>query len=164
MEHDNPEFEEACGIYVGPATHDEVVAALRDVPATSELVVRIDNRESSRPEQGIRYRHGWPEHFHDKYPDGGARDLFVVYQHEQALGYGVMYQDAPFVIWLSSDYPNLDADRYTGGVRLRSPFGTVIDVAVWHGIEHVTETGDAAPGFGPFELSDWRSTSQDQEG
>ena len=30
MEHDNPEFEEAFGIYVGPATHDEVVAALRD--------------------------------------------------------------------------------------------------------------------------------------
>ncbi len=29
--------------------------ALRDVPATSELVVRIDNRESRRPEQGIRY-------------------------------------------------------------------------------------------------------------
>jgi hypothetical protein len=28
---------------------------------------------------------------------------------------------------LSSDYPNLDADRYTGGVRLRSPSGTVID-------------------------------------
>jgi hypothetical protein len=51
---------------VGPATHDEVVAALRDVPATSELVVRIDNRESRRPEQGIRYRHGWPEHIHEK--------------------------------------------------------------------------------------------------
>jgi len=151
MEHDNPEFEEAFGIYVGPATHDEVVAALRDV---SELMVRIDNRESPRPEEGIRYRHGWPEHFHDKYEDDGVRDLFVVHQHEQALGYGVMYQDAPFVIWLSSDYPNLDADRYTGGVRLRSPFGTVIDVAVWHGVEHVTETGDAAPGFGLFELSD----------
>jgi hypothetical protein len=44
---------------------------------------------------------------------------------EQALGYGVMYQDAPFFIWLNGDYPNLDADRYTGGVRLRSPFGTV---------------------------------------
>jgi hypothetical protein len=66
MEHDNPEFEEAFGIYVGPATHDEVVATLRDVPATSELVVRIDNRESRRPEQGIRYRHGWPEHIHEK--------------------------------------------------------------------------------------------------
>jgi hypothetical protein len=36
MEHDNPEFEEAFGIYVGPVTHDEVVAALRNVPATSE--------------------------------------------------------------------------------------------------------------------------------
>jgi hypothetical protein len=42
-----------------------------------------------------------------------------------------MYQDAPSVIWLSSAYPNLDADRYTGGVRLRSPLGTVIDIAVW---------------------------------
>ena len=68
MEHDNPEFEEAFGIYVGPATHDEVVAALRDV---SELMVRIDNRESPRPEEGIRYRHGWPEHFHDKYEETG---------------------------------------------------------------------------------------------
>lgn len=46
MEHDNPEFEEAFGIYVSAATHDEVVAALRDVQSTSELVVRIDNRES----------------------------------------------------------------------------------------------------------------------
>jgi hypothetical protein len=46
MEHDNPEFEEAFGIYVGPATYDEVVAALRDLPAMSELVVRTDNRES----------------------------------------------------------------------------------------------------------------------
>jgi hypothetical protein len=162
MEHDNPKFEEAFGIYVGPATYDEVVAALRDLPAMSELVVRIDNRESPRSKEGIRYRHGWPEHFHEEDEDGGVRDLFVVYQHEQALGYGVMYQDAPFVIWLSSVLPNLDADRYTGGVRLRSPFGTVIDVAVWHGIEHVTETGDAAPGIGPFKLSDWRSTSQDE--
>jgi hypothetical protein len=152
MEHDNPEFEEAFGIYVGPATHDEVVAALLDVPPTSELVVRIDNREGPRPEEGIRYRHGRPEHFHEAYEDNGARELFVVGQHEQALGYGVMYQDAPFVIWLSTEYPNLDADRYTGGVRLRSPFGTLIDVAVWHGIMHETETGDAAPGFGPFEL------------
>jgi hypothetical protein len=68
-QHDNPEFEEAFGIYVGPATHDEVVAALRDL---SELMVRIDNRESPRPEEGIRYRHGWPEHFHDKYEDDGG--------------------------------------------------------------------------------------------
>jgi hypothetical protein len=29
----------------------------------------------------------------------------------------------------------------------------VIDVAVWHSVAHVTETGDAAPGFGPFDLS-----------
>ena len=32
-------------------------------------------------------------------------------------------------------------------------FGTVIDVALWHSVEHVTETGDAAPGFGPLDLS-----------
>jgi hypothetical protein len=72
-----------------------------------------------------------------------------------------MYQDAPFVIWLSSDYPNLDANRYTGGVLLRSPFGTVIDVALWHGIEHVTETGDAAPGFGPLRPELGRRSTSD---
>jgi hypothetical protein len=145
----NPEFEEAFGVYVGPADYDEIVAALRDVPPPSELVVRIDNREGPRRDEGVRYRHGWPEHVHVEDEDG-VRDLFIIYQHEQALGYGVMYQDAPFVIWLSRDLPALDADRYTGGIRLRSSFGTVLDFAVWHGIEHVTETGDVAPGFGPF--------------
>ena len=55
-----------------------------------------------------------------------------------------MYQDAPFVIWLSSDYPNLDADRYTGGVWLRSPFGTVIDVLVF--LRQVVVTARRAAG------------------
>jgi hypothetical protein len=112
MEHDNPEFEEAFGIYVAPATHDEVVAALRDA---IELVVRIDNRESTRPGEGIRYRHGWAEHFHEEYEDHRVRDLFVVHQHQQALEYGVMYQDAPFVIWLTSAYRNLDAAATPAG-------------------------------------------------
>jgi hypothetical protein len=136
MEHDNPEFEEAFGIYVGPATYDEVVAALRDLPAMSELVVRIDNRESPRSKEGIRYRHGWPEHFHEEYEDGGVRDLFVVYQHEQALGYGVMYQDAPFVIlveqclseprrrplhgWGAAAFPIRDGNRCRSLARLRA--------------------------------------------
>ena len=71
MEHDNPEFEKAFGIYVGPATYDEVVAALL---GGSELVVRIDNRESPRSEEGIRYRHGWLEHLHEVYEDDGVRD------------------------------------------------------------------------------------------
>src|ERR687897_3078127 len=94
-EHDNPQFEEAFGIYVGPADYADVIAALRDVPATSQRVVRIDNRQGLPPEQGLRYRHGWPHHVHAEDQDG-VRDLFVVYEHEQALGYGVMYQDAPF--------------------------------------------------------------------
>jgi hypothetical protein len=148
--HDNPEFEEAFGIYVGSADYDEVVAALRDTPATSELIVRIDNRKSPRKEEGISYRHGFVDHSHVDDEDG-TRDVFIIYQHEQALGFGVMYQE-PFVLWLTPD--RLDADRYTGGIRLRSPFGTVIDIAVWHGLMHVTETGDAAPGLGPFRTEE----------
>src|SRR5215207_11407138 len=58
----------------------------------SGLVVRIDNRESPRPQEGVDYRVGMPEHFH---VEDGVRDVFVLYQHEQPLGYGVMYQDAP---------------------------------------------------------------------
>jgi hypothetical protein len=151
MERDNPGFEEAFGIYVGPADYDEVIAALRDTPPTSELVIRIDNREGPQPKEGIRYLHGFVNHTHVEDEDG-VRDLFVIYQHEQALGYGWMNQEA-FVIWLTR-YPKWDADRYTGGVRLRSPFGTVIDIAVWHGVQYLTETGDAAPGFGPYRADD----------
>jgi hypothetical protein len=82
----------------------------------------------------------------------------VLSEHEQALGYGVMYVDTPFVLWLTNE-GQLDADRYSGGVRLRSQFGTVLDIAVWHGIEHVTETGDVAPGLPPF-----RTRTEDEEG
>ncbi len=75
----------------------------------------------------------------------------LLYHDEQALGYGVMYRDAPFVLCLNPDQPP-DADRYSGGVRLRSPFGTVLDIAVWHTIGHLTETGDIAPGIGGFRI------------
>jgi hypothetical protein len=116
-------------------------------------VVRIDNRESPGRRRASAT---------------ATAGLITSTTSTRTTGYGTVChpparagarvrRDVPgcaFVIWLSSDYPNRDADRYTGGVRLRSPFGTVIDVAVWHGVEHVTETGDAAPGFGPFELSD----------
>jgi hypothetical protein len=146
-------FDEAFGVYVGSATYEEVVRALRDVPAPSELVVRIDNRRSPQPQEGVVYRHGLPEHFGIDDDEWGRHDLFVLYQREQALGYGVMYRDAPFVLVLNPAYEGLDADRFTGGVRIRSPFGTVLDIAVWHTIGHVTETGDVAPGFGGFTVT-----------
>jgi hypothetical protein len=146
---DSNEFDqvdEALGVYVGPATYEDVVQTLRDTP---EVAVRIDNRTSDWPQEGIVYRNGWTEYFHVVNDDGTHRDVLVVYKHEQALGYGVMYEDAPLVLRLTPDVA-LDADQFTGGVRIRSEFGTVLDIAIWHSIQHVTESGDVAPGFGSF--------------
>jgi hypothetical protein len=154
-------FEDRLGVYVGAASYDEVIAALRGIPAESELVVRIDNRASSRSQEGVRYRSGMPEYLRVE-DDEGRRDVFVLYQHEQALGYGVMYEDAPFVLRLDPE-SQLDADRFSGGVRLRSPFGTVIDIAVWHPIRHFTETGDLAPGLGAFTVESFEPVDDEGE-
>jgi hypothetical protein len=147
MSWNDSHFEDALGVYVGPATYDEVVAGWRDLRPTSELVVRIDNRRFRGEDKEVTYRHGWQEYLRVE-DDEGRRDVLVVTQHEQALGYGVMYEEAPFVLAISPG--ELDADRFTGGVRLRSPFGTVLDIAVWHSVLHQTPSGDIAPGFRAF--------------
>jgi hypothetical protein len=143
---------DALGVYVGPADYGEVVRALTVLPPGSELVVRIDNRESLRPGDGVAIRSGYPEHLHVDDGDEGERDAVVIHKHEEPLGCGVMYRDAPLVLWLTRE-SDLDADRFDGGIRLRSSFGAVIDFVVWHGVMHVTESGDVAPGFGDFRAT-----------
>jgi hypothetical protein len=123
------EFDEAFGVYVGSASYDDVVAALTNTPPGSQLLVRIDNREAPRPEE-VTLKFGYPQHFSAEDEDGRRRFVLTLADHEQALGHGVEDQDAPFVLEIS-DHPRLDADRYSGGVRVRSPSSTVFDIAVW---------------------------------
>jgi hypothetical protein len=140
FESGDPQFDEALGVYVGPASYDEVVKAL-----SGEMAVRVE------PAKGeVAWHHGWCEHY-KVVDENRLLDLFVISEHQEALGVGVMHPNA-FVFWLQRLTPDrrLDADLYSGGVDLRLGFDTRITVAIWHSVQHVTETGDVAPGLGPF--------------
>jgi hypothetical protein len=95
---------------------------------------------------GVRIVQGKPDHSRD--PDGELTPW--LYQREQALGWGVLYEEAPLVIEIGPHHFE-GAERFSGGVRLRSSFGTVLEFAVWHSISHLTPEGDVAPGFGGFQ-------------
>jgi hypothetical protein len=134
------EFDEAFGVYVGSASYEDVVAVLTNTPPGSQLLVRIDNREAPKPEEELTLKFGYPQHFSAEDEAGRRRFVLVLADHEQALGYDVKDQDDPFVLEIS-DHPRLDADRYSGGVRVRSPSSTVFDIAVWQPTQHGTESG-----------------------
>ena len=141
-------FDEALGVYVGPASYDEVIEALTDVPPTSELIVRVETPK------GVDWRQGSPEHF---VVDGEGRpqDLFLIGGGE-GMRTGRMWRDPSFAYdlqdfeKLNHDELKLDAERFSGGVRLRMYAGCTITAVVWHPVLHETETGDVAPGMGPF--------------
>jgi hypothetical protein len=38
----------------------------------------------------------------------------------------------------------------------------VLTVILWHSIRHVTESGETAPGLGPFQVTSWEKVDEDQ--
>jgi hypothetical protein len=146
---EDSEFAQALGIYVGPATYDEVLEALTGMPPTSELIVRIETSD------GVEWRQGWPEHYEVRSEDDDDEriDLFFLVRGRgsEGLSFGVMWREPSLVFYLHENSPRFRAERFTGGVRLRAPLATLTCV-VWHSTLHVTESGDVAPGMGPFTV------------
>jgi hypothetical protein len=145
-------FVEALGVYVGPASYDEVIEALTSVPPTSVLIAWIETVGVSECKQG-RVEH-YAAYADEDEDHEDPLDLFFLVsgRGSEGLRVGVMWRDVPFVFHLHRS-PWFRAERFSGGVRLHPYEGATITIAVWHSIQHVTDDGDVVPGFGPFTAS-----------
>jgi hypothetical protein len=159
----DPHLAEALGVYVEPADYEDVVQAI-DAHG-GELLVQLTSASGDLVwhKSGHLLDHitGWSHHAlsdADGDEDKAARsDVFIIGAEQRGLGSLLIYPDVTLVLDLS---PRgwFEAARYSSGVRIELNIGGALTIVFWHGVLHVTETGDVAPGFGDFgatvELTD----------
>lgn len=139
-------MEEALGAYIGPATFGEIVDALE---AHSEWVAELRD-----PSGTLLWRKaGWS--WHTVKTDDSF--MFAAAKTEQGAGNPTFYIDAPVVLVLHRELPSTASCKlYVGGLVFTPGFGDyrghTLTLVAWHGISHVTPTGDIAPGFGPARV------------
>jgi hypothetical protein len=149
-------FEEALGVYVGPATAEEVVRAITSHEgAGADILLRLTGPGGEL----LWHREGQLAQALTGEDEGWRKTILVVNRmHEQMAGNPLAYVEAPLVLTLWHDERfRLDADLYSAGVRVRFWFGPlvghVLTVVLWRSVYHSTESGDLAPGLGGFDVS-----------
>jgi hypothetical protein len=141
------------GVFVGQMTQDEVVDAIAaHTGPGAELVMQMTAPNGEL----VWHKHGELE-WHLTTDD--VIVLVIRRVDEQSAGNPLVNIDAPLVLSFIPDdrfAERLDAEQYSGGVRVRFDFGPYRDhtltIVFWRSVMHVTESGDVAPGFGGFDL------------
>jgi hypothetical protein len=160
------EIEDALGVYVGPATQDEIVEAIagHDMPGaeTVALLHAVDGTlvwfKRGVPELHVS---GWRKvgGEEDEDEDEANREVVLVLTNptEQTAGNPLLMVDVPLVLAFAEDWASrLRAERFTGGVRLHFGFGPydghMLTLVFQRLIMHFTQDGDLAPGFGSVNI------------
>lgn len=144
------QFDDALGVYVGPATFADIVSTLGDhSPGKWVMQLKGPNGEF------LWHKDGWSW----KVVESDEYVVFAVARSEQGAGIPSLYVDAPLVLtFLKTEDGELSAacSLYSGGLVLDLGFGDyaghTLTLVVWHDVWHVAESGELAPGFGAFEI------------
>jgi hypothetical protein len=125
--------QEALGTYVGPASREDVVAALHS-HELGEVVLFLQHADG----QLLLHTSGtlhYPDNYVGVYTVGGRED-------NPPHANDVLNPSAWF------DLPaDLKADQYTGGIRVHLPGGVDVVIVLWQSVWFETESGDLAPGM-----------------
>jgi hypothetical protein len=163
-----PELDRERGTYIGPCTQDEALEAIRghsSGPVIIEYPAGGFTGGERKLAQGfqseVKYHHADEED-----PEGEPTGVFVLSEAKEGSGpiplsWGVLYEGST-VLDLSHD--SWAAEAFTGGLDIyregrREP---LVRIVFWQAIQHVTETGDVAPGFGPIDAG--IEGAEDEEG
>jgi hypothetical protein len=144
-------YAEELGVYVGPAETAEVIKALA-AHTPGEWVMQLTDPDG---------RQVWhkSEAWSWEIVEDDERVVFTVARSEQDAGNPVVFVDAPLVLVFLKDSPlSAECSLYSGGLVFRPGFGDydgyTLTLVAWHGVWHETESGDVAPGLGPFTVTD----------
>ena len=165
--------EEEFGIYVGPATQSEVIDAIAAHGATvgGVVIAFMHAPDGSlvwhRVSALERLISGWPKHGdprveQDDEDEDTRTSVFVfIDETQQTAGNPIVILDAPLVLDFHEDWGDrLQAERYSSGVRIHMGFGPhdghTLTLVFWSTLKHVTESGDIAPGIGPFTVAEFK--------
>lgn len=126
-------MDQFLGAEIGPVARDEVLTALRE--HSYEVVIELENADGSV----LLHAAGWLQ----IHPDNPEH--FVIHPH------GLRPGERPRMYF---GVPESGIVQYSeGGYRFMLPGGTALVVLPWHGVLHVTPSGDVAPGLGGFNMS-----------
>jgi hypothetical protein len=148
-------FEDALGVYVGPATFEEALGVLRDdTRAMGEWILQIENTEG----QAIREIHLVNEYLVEN--DDRAVWFAVLEEAADPAGNPAIYEpvETLILVFLKDERLGRMAkfSVYSGGLVIEPLFGRFaghkLRLAVWHSVMHKTESGDLAPGLGGFDV------------
>jgi hypothetical protein len=83
--------------------------------------------------------------------------VVVLARTEQHAGNPSVHVDAPLVlVFHKGTKPTAEFELFSGGIVMRPKFGDyagrTLTLIQHHSVLHLTEDGDMAPGFGPFEV------------
>lgn len=138
------QLEEALGTYIGPASREEVIEALGE-HTFRDLVLHVALPDGSP----VVHTSGTLSQEDDAPPEVfaiGGRQSRAAFE---AGRYAVEDPSARLSVPSTFD----GADRYVGGAVLRLAGGVTITLVLWHGVLHLTESGDVAPGMGPVDVN-----------
>lgn len=153
-------FEQALGVYVGEATRTEIVDAIagHNIPGAS-FVARLTSPSGEliwHKALGSLTEHisGWTD---TTLSDSGGAEVdekrtdVLVFGGEDAAHFPAwtVWTEVPLVLDLDAGHIPQRLERFSGGVRLTFS-GSKLTLVFWNGVLYETESGDLAPGFGPF--------------
>jgi hypothetical protein len=165
-DNDEHHLDQFLGERVGDATREDVRTAIRD--HMGEVVIQA---ELPGWPDGIIHMQGWCYPADCNPATWDDDDTFVVLPHgvdaqiwqldpEFRKRLGKPDIQSPPIFALPPDSDGVTIEQYLGGYRWRLPGGAAVAVVLWHGIQHVTDSGDVAPGMGSFTAE---VTSADDE-
>lgn len=157
-------LDQFLGDPVGDATRAEVLEALRG-HIFRELVAEEENPDGSHAfhVSGVLVEAG-----HDP-DDRDVTELFSVVSGQAATGwhkpaellarYPAMAEAVAAPPLLTFGVPETGIIQYPGaepgqaGYRFTREDGSALAVILWHGVMHLTDDGDVAPGLGSFDVA-----------
>jgi hypothetical protein len=155
-EHEYDRFTEELGdiLDLGVVTRDEIVSALRE-HSTGPVIRRVTAPDWTIVSQ----EHGWVEwvdalgFYADE--DGEGRLVFAdATQGKEGVVWNPIRKRHEYKPKATGDVeiPEGQIRRHVGGFSIVTPSGEIVWLCLWHEIQHVTESGDVAPGFGSVEI------------